>query len=86
MDLCASGRRATSLLNGVNAKGKDVFIKVSASGYANVGGLREGVILADFAPIVKVGGVKKALSITANLWFDRSDGHLDGAGGAKLVP
>ena len=65
--------------------GKLGAIKASASGCANVGGLSEGAVLADFAPVVKVGGVKKTLSITANLWFDRSDNHPEGVGSAKLI-
>ena len=76
---------AGSLPNGVDAKIKPVLIKVSASGYANVGGLREGAIIADFAPIVTVNKVKRALSIHANLWFDRSNDHAEGVGGADLV-
>lgn len=41
--------------------------------------------LADFAPIVTVNKVKKVLSIHANLWFDRSDDHAEGAGFAQMV-
>ena len=62
--------------------GKLGAIKVSASGYANVGGMREGAIIADFAPVVTVNKVKRALSIHTNLWFDRSNDHAEGAGGA----
>ena len=60
-------------------------MKLSASGYANVGGMRDGAIMADFAPILTVGKVKKALSIKTNLWFDRCDEHPEGVGEAKFV-
>lgn len=73
---------AGKLPNGVDAKGNAVSLKVSASGYANVGGMREGAIIADFAPVVTVNKVKRALSIHTNLWFDRSNDHAEGAGGA----
>ena len=76
---------AGKLPNGVDAKGKAVSLKVSASGYANVGGMTAGAIIADFAPIVTVNKVKKVLSVHANLWFDRSDDHAEGVGGAWLV-
>lgn len=76
---------AGNLPNGIDTKGKAAFVKVSASGYANVGGLRNGAILADFSPVLTVGGKKKVLAITANLWFDRSNMHPEGMGGAKLV-
>ena len=76
---------AGKLPNGTDAKGKAVAIKVSASGYANVGGMTAGAIIADFAPIVTVGKVRRALSIRTNLWFDRSDGHVPGAGEARIV-
>ena len=56
-----------------------------ASGYANVGGLKDGAIMADFAPIVTVNKVKRALSVYTNLWFDRTDGHEGGAGGANFA-
>lgn len=62
--------------------GKLGSIKISASGTANVGGMREGAIIADFAPIVTVNKVKRALSIHTNLWFDRSNDHAEGVGGA----
>ena len=65
--------------------GKLGSIKISASGYADVSGMREGAILADFAPVVTVSKVKKVLSIHTNLWFDRSNDHGDGVGGAELV-
>ena len=58
---------------------------MSASGYANVGGLKDGAILADFAPIVTVNKVKTALAITTNLWFDRLNDHAEGAGEAKFA-
>ena len=65
--------------------GKLGAIKVGASGYANAGGMREGAIIADFAPIVTVNKVKQALSIHTNLWFDRSNDHSEGAGGASFA-
>jgi hypothetical protein len=62
---------------------------VSASGYADVTSLSQGKIIADFAPVVsvKVGKAtfKYALSIRANLWFDRSNEHAEGVGTARLV-
>ena len=76
---------AGKLPNGTDAKGKAVTIKVSASGYANVGGMRDGAIMADFAPIVTVNKEKTALAITTNLWFDRSNDHAEGVGRAKFV-
>ena len=65
--------------------GKLGSIKISASGSANVGGMRAGAIIADFAPIITVNKVKRALSIHANLWFDRSNDHAEGAGGANFA-
>ena len=76
---------AGSLPNGTDTKGKAVSLKVSASGYANVGGMTAGAIMADFAPIVTVNKVKQALSIHTNLWFDRSNSHEGGAGSAALA-
>ena len=66
-------------------KPKAQSYKVSASGFANVAGMRDGAIAADFAPTVKVGSAKKVLSVRTNLWFDRSDDHEDGVGSAKLT-
>ena len=66
----------------LDAKGK--ALKVSASGYANVGAMKDGAILADFAPIVTVNKVKKALAIRTNLWFDRSNDHESDVGEAKF--
>ena len=71
--------------NGTDAKGKAVTIKVSASGYANVGGLKDGAILADFAPVLTVNKVKTALAIKINLWFDRKNDHESGVGEARFV-
>ena len=76
---------AGMLPNGFDAKNKPVSIKVSASGYANVGAVRNGAIRAGFVPVVKVGSEKKALSISTNLWFDRGDNHEGGAGSAVLA-
>ena len=66
-------------------KGKATTFKVSASGYANVGGLKDGAILADFAPVLAVNKVKTVLAITTTLWFDRRDDHAEGVGEAKFV-
>ena len=76
---------AGKLPNGTDAKGKAVTIKVSASGYANVGGLKDGAILADFAPVLAVNKVKKVLMITANLWFDRKNEVGRDVGQAKFA-
>ena len=76
---------AGKLPNGTDTKGKAVTLKVSASGYANVGGLREGAVIADFAPILTINKVKKALAIKANLWFDRKNDHPEGVGEARTV-
>ena len=52
---------------------------IIATGYANVGDLKNGVLVADFAPVVTVGKGKKAkmlqFVVRTNLWFDRSDEH-----------
>ena len=52
---------------------------ISATGYANVGDLKNGVLVADFAPVVTVGKGKTAKKlqfvVRTNLWFDRSDEH-----------
>ena len=76
---------AGKLPNGTDTKGKAVTIKVSASGYANVGGLKDGAILADFAPVLTVNKVKTALAIKINLWFDRKNDHESGVGEARFV-
>ena len=63
----------------LNANGKTETISVSASGYADVTSLSEGVIIADFAPVVSMkegkATLKRVLSIGTNLWFDRSNAH-----------
>ena len=73
----------------LNASGKTESISVSASGYADVTSLSEGVILADFAPVVSVkegkATLKRVLSIGTNLWFDRSNAHAEGIGSARIV-
>ena len=74
---------AGKLPNGVDAKGKAVTLKVSASGAVNLSGIREGALLADFAPVVTIGKVKKVVSVKTNLWFDRSSSHEGNFGGAK---
>ena len=73
----------------LNASGKTESISVSASGYADVTSLSEGVILADFAPVVSVkegkATLKRVLSIGTNLWFDRSNDHAEGIGSTRIV-
>ena len=68
-----------------DAKGKATTFKVSASGYANVCGLKDGAILADFAPILTVNKVKTVLAITTNLWFDRKNEVGRDVGQAKFA-
>ena len=86
LPLMAAALTVTLKADGSTAiAGKLGSIKVSASGFANVGGMTAGAIIADFAPIVTVNKVKRALSIHTNLWFDRSNGHDEGVGCAKLL-
>ena len=63
---------------------------ISASGYVNVGRLGDGVLVADFAPIVTVGKDKTAKKyqfvVCTNLWFDRSNEQDDGVGTAYIEP
>ena len=66
-------------------KGKATSFKVSASGYANIGLMREGVIAADFAPVLTVNKMKTILAIKTNLWFDRKNDHEGGVGEARFV-
>ena len=73
---------AGALPGTANRTGKPTSFKVSASGYANVGAMRKGAILADFAPVLTVNKDKKVLAIHTNLWFDRQNGHTEGVGGA----
>ena len=69
------------VLSGTTDKnGKPTSFKVSASGYANVGAMRNGAILANFAPVLTVNKVKKVLDIQTLLWFDRQNGHEEGIG------
>ena len=69
--------------------GKLGALSASGSGYADVTKIADGVIHADFAPIVSVKDgkttLKRALSIQANLWSDRSNDHLEGVGAAKII-
>ena len=62
---------------------------VSASGYADVTGLADGVIYADFAPVatLKANGKseKRVISVRTRLWFNRSDNHPGAAGSAKII-
>jgi hypothetical protein len=63
--------------------------KVSAAGYADVTSLVNGVIFADFAPVISVknGKIssKRVLSLRTNLWFDRSNSHIEGVGSARFT-
>ncbi len=63
----------------VDAQERVPPVSVSSSGYADVTSLSEGVIIADFAPVVSVkdgrSTLKRVLSIGTNLWFDRSNDH-----------
>ena len=69
--------------------GKLGAISVNGSGYADVTGLADGVIHADFVPIVSMKAgkatVKRAISLRANLWFDRLNEHAEGAGTALVL-
>ncbi|MGN0845828.1 MAG: leucine-rich repeat protein [Kiritimatiellia bacterium] len=91
----ATDAKAAALTVTLNADGKTAIAgtlpggpRVSASGYADVGALAEGGIIADFAPIVSVkdgkATVKRILSISTNLMFDRSNDH-GFVGSAKIV-
>ncbi len=68
--------------------GKLGTISVNASGYSDVTGLANGVIYADFAPVVSIREnrptAKRVLSIRTNLWFDRSNEHGEGVGSAVM--
>ena len=64
---------------------KPVAFKVSASGVANAGMMREGAMAADFAPVLTVNKVKTVLAIRTNLWFDRKNDHESGVGEARFV-
>lgn len=66
-------------------KGKATSFKVSASGSANVGPMREGAIAADFASVLTVNKVKTVLAISTNLWFDRKNDHGTCVGEARFV-
>ena len=69
--------------------GKIGTLNISASGYSGVTGVSSGVIFADFAPIVSLKEekttIKRVLSIRTNLWFDRSNGHAEGVGTARIA-
>ena len=83
--LYAENSKAAALTVTLNADGSTKVagklgtLSVSASGYADVTSLSEGVIIADFAPVVSVKEDKvtrkRVLSIGTNLWFDRSNDH-----------
>ena len=91
----AANSKAANLTVTLNADGslklagKLGTLSVTASGYADVTGIANGVIFADFAPVVllKEGKttIKKVLSIRSNLWFDRSNDHAEGVGSALLL-
>ena len=53
--------------------------------WALCGALAAGEYAASFAPMLTVNKVKKALSSSTNLWFDRSDSHEGGAGSATFA-
>ena len=77
---------AGTLSGTVDAKTKKATsFRVSASGVANVGLVREGAIAADFAPVLTVNREKKVLAIKTNLWFDRKNDHGDDIGEARFV-
>ncbi len=91
----AANSKAANLTVTLNADGslklagKLGTLSMNASGYADVTGLANGVIYADFAPVVSLKEgkttVKKVLSIRSNLWFDRSNDHAEGVGSAVLL-
>ena len=91
----AENAKAAALTVTLNADGSTKIagklgtLSVNASGYADVTGLTNCVIFASFAPVVSLkegkATVKKALSLRANLWFDRSNAHPEGVGSARLV-
>lgn len=58
-------------------KRKNTTFKISAKGYANVCMMTNGAFAADFAPVIKLNGANKALSIRTNLWMDRCNDHQD---------
>lgn len=63
--------------------------KISASGFVDVSGMTNGVLFADFVPVVSVktgkSTMKKSLYIRTNLWFDRNAEHEAGTGSAVFV-
>lgn len=63
--------------------GKLGSLKVSASGSVNVAGIREGVLRADFAPVVTIQKKKRILNIVTDLRFDL-DYQDEPAGSARL--
>ena len=69
--------------------GKLGALPVNASGYADVTGLANSVIYADFAPVVSVkegkSTLKRTISVRTILWFDRSNEHAEGVGTAKML-
>ena len=91
----AANAKAAALTVTLNADGSTKIsgklgsLSVTASGYSDVTGLSDGVIYADFAPVVSVKEgkttLKRVLSIRANLWFDRSNGHAEGVGSARIM-
>jgi len=63
--------------------------KISAAGFVDVSGLTNGVLFADFVPVVSVktgkSTVKKSMYIRTNLWFDKKSDHENGVGSAVFV-
>ena len=76
IDLAAAETVTLKADGSTSVAGKLGATSVSATGCADVSGLSEGVIYADFAPVVseKEGTktVKRVLSLRLNLWFDRA--------------
>lgn len=68
--------------------GKLDGMRISASGVEDVSALKQGVLLADFLPMVSVKSdkktVKRPLYVRANLWLDRKTDHPEGVGTAKF--
>lgn len=69
---------ATSVTGSVGA------YRISSSGTVNVSTIRNGALAADFVTFVKVGKVKRALSVRTDMRFDHKD-PPEGIGQAKLT-
>ncbi len=91
----AENAKAAALTVTLNADGSTKIAgkigmhNVTASGYSDVTGLSDGVIYADFAPVVSVKDgkttLKRGLSVRANLWFDHSNDHAEGVGSVRIM-